>query len=57
MLPHLEDDVIFYWGLRQGREGLGKMMKVELFRAIECAQAVKSSELRCQHRGPVDYNF
>lgn len=39
-------------------EGTGnEMKKVELFRAIECAQAVKSSELRCQRGGPVDYNF
>lgn len=58
MLPHLEGCVIFWWRLKRGGKGAGKeMKKVELFRPIECAQAVKGSELRCQHGGPVDCNF
>lgn len=36
MLPHLEDSVIFWRQIKQGREGSGKKMKkVELFRATE----------------------
>lgn len=58
MFPHLEVCVIFCWRFKQEGKGAGReIKKVELFRAIECAQAVKCSELRYQHGRPVDYNF
>ena len=57
MLPHLEDCHFLVETQAKRGGGPGRSEEGGLFRTIECAQAVKSSELRCQHGGPMDYNF